>query len=284
LAAGGGLSSVEAGASVNDLEEEEEEEEEGTEGGKKYPETSSSPPPSGLRFLGGVGGGGSALLNESIPDLESMALAARDQLGGSRVEEMRKSVDFIKERFNALKQISQLDPATAAEGGWTEDAVEEELNKLKVELAQEREKLKLALYATSPALERSGAAGRKRGGGFGDVPSSSSYDPHLSTASTMSAARERLFSESVAKRLLKLSKRLDRTCKLHAIEVRRRRDGAPLQMRERFSPLISHKLHPSPAFQLKPLFRGDQSPEGIHRQRRRARASITTRGRRHSRK
>jgi hypothetical protein len=253
----------------------------------RIPETLSPVPSENHDFLG-VTGGGSALLNldESIPSLESMALAANStRLGKNRVSEMRKSIDFIKERFSALKQIAQLDPATAAEGGWTEDAVEEELNKLKAELARERETLREALYATSPSLERGGAAGRgKWGGGSGMSAGLSSYNPNLSTSSSMSAARERLFSESVAKKLVKLTKRLDRTCKLHAIEVRRRRDGDPLRMRERFSPLVSHKLHPSPVFHLKPLFRGDKSPEGIHRQRRRARASITTRGNRRSRK
>merc|ERR1711907_384107 len=107
----------------------------------------------------------------------------KPHLDGSRVEEMRKSIDFIKERFNALKQISQLDPDTAAEGGWTEDAVEEELKKLKKELAEEREKLREALYATSPALERRSTKRRRN------------YTPNLSTSSTLSASRERLFSE-----------------------------------------------------------------------------------------
>ena len=58
---------------------------------------------------------------------------------------MRQSVAFIKDRFHALKQISMLDPKVALEGGWTSVAIEEELVKLKKELAEERAQLKHAL-------------------------------------------------------------------------------------------------------------------------------------------
>ena len=37
-----------------------------------------------------------------------------------RIVEMRDSISSIKERFRALKQISELDNEIALEGGWTE--------------------------------------------------------------------------------------------------------------------------------------------------------------------
>ena len=190
----------------------------------------------------GSGSGADSCEEEEAPDLPpsaSFGAAAASATAASaaatpRVEEMRRSIDFIKERFEALKQISRLDPATASEGGWTEDAVEEELKKLKDELAREREKLKAALHA---APRRAAP------------PSLADTDDDDDATATQ--------------RLLALTRRLDRTCRRHDAEVRRRRDGAPpLRRRERFSPLVPHKLHPSPMTRLKPLFRGDRSPEG----------------------
>ena len=51
---------------------------------------------------------------------------------------MRDSISSIKERFRALKQISELDNEIALEGGWTEKDIKDELVKLKHELARER--------------------------------------------------------------------------------------------------------------------------------------------------
>ncbi len=237
----------------------------------------------GPQTTGGLNAGGSSILLPAAPLVPVSA----------RVDEMRKSIAFIKERFHALKKISELDKETALEGGWTEEAVTEELIKLKQELTEERVKLKEALFATSPSLDRRG-----RGGGRGGSTTrkfATGYAPNLSTSSTVSASRERLFSAEVARKLERLTKMLDRTCREHERDVRRRRNrtlgrsGAQQQQQQQqqqqlgasgglYSPLIPVGLMPSPNV-LKPLFRGDRSPDGVRRQRRRARNSITMRHR-----
>ena len=101
--------------------------------------------------------------------------------------------------------------------------------------------------------------------------------PFASTSSTQSV-RDRLFSDEVAKKLEQLTKQLNRTWRRHEKEERLRKNGpsTPSRASGPLSHLIPVSLQPANV-QLQPLFRGDKSPDGVRRQRRRARASITLR-------
>lgn len=191
-----------------------------------------------------------------------LALAELESQEDQRISDMRESILFIKEKFSALKQISELDASTALQGGWTEEALEEELVKLKAELLLERRKLKQVLELQTPKnIKGRQAATRKR---------ASRRAPHPRRSERGD------FADEVANRLAHLCKQLDRHCKAHEREERERRFGRPSPMTQ-YSPLIPSRLKPVQyaSHMLKPLFRGDLSPEGRKRQQRRARSSVT---------
>ena len=149
----------------------------------------------------------------------------------ARVEEMRQSVAFIKDRFHALKQISMLDPKVALEGGWTSVAIEEELVKLKKELAEERAQLK-------HALDSAGQLNLNR------ARSSVAFDPNVSISSLASESRSKLYSDDVANRLEALCKELGKHCKAHDLELKRRKLGKLPTKPSRRSPSLPERLRP----------------------------------------
>ena len=220
--------------------------------------------------------GGSSILSaasNSTP-LLVMSNSMMETSNDTETADIRQSVKFIKERLKALKQIATLDEATMLEGGWTQNDVREELLKLQSELSNE--KMRVTLYNDQNNTSNSGVRRRDI------IPSASSpsklYDPFASTSSTMSASREHLFSDDVAKKLQILTKKLDRTWKAHEKEERLKKNGKNGVMKHQslLSHLIPQSLLPLDT-DVKPLFRGDRSPDGLKRQRRRARASITLR-------
>ena len=168
-----------------------------------------------------------------------------------RIVEMRDSISSIKERFRALKQISELDNEIALEGGWTEKDIKDELVKLKHELARERERLKVTLQNGAHRL------GRRSGGLKGSVNSSGSFAPNLSTTSTASSkARERLFSDDVASKLKKLCKNLDKHCRAREREIAAEKRGWVKPLSNKLSPVTRHLKPTFDRNPVAPLFRG----------------------------
>jgi hypothetical protein len=221
------------------------------------------------------GGGSSILLSNSnsapVIQMTSSIMESSEETSDA----IRKSVKFIKERLKALKQIALLDESTMLEGGWTPEDVREELLKLQSELSNE--KMRVTLIAGDARRDGGGSTST-----FSSPNRSSSYQPFSSTASsTMSASREHLFSDEVAKKLERLTKKLNRTWKQHEKEESTKKLG---KWKDRLSKsnngplshLIPQSLQPAEVL-LRPLFRGDRSPDGLRRQRRRARASVTLR-------
>jgi hypothetical protein len=209
-------------------------------------------------------GGSSILLNSSISapilPMSSSTIEATDDI--------HKNIRFIKERLKALIQISSLDEATMAEGGWTQEDVREELLKLHNELSSERMKVHII-------SEKSGNSKRI------SPLSTNKYHPFsstTSTTSTTSATREHLFSDEVAIKLQILTKKLNYIVKNNEKEIRISKFGEALKKKSPDNGTVGHliplSLHPTNNNVLKPLFRGDKSPTGLRRQRRRARHSI----------
>ena len=165
-----------------------------------------------------------------------------------RIVEMRDSISSIKERFRALKQISELDNEIALEGGWTERDIKEELVKLKHELARERERLKVTLQNGAHRL------GRKSGGIKG---APGAFAPNLSTSSTTSSrARERLFSDDVAIKLKKLCRNLDKHCRAREREIAAEKRGWVKPLSNKLSPVTRHLKPTFDRNPIAPLFRG----------------------------
>ena len=158
----------------------------------------------------------------------------------ARVEEMKQSIAFIKDRFHALKQISMLDPQVAMEGGWTPDIVEVELVKLKEELGRERAQLK-------NALDAAGAINLQR------ARNAVAFDPNMSVSSITSQSRSQLYSDGVADKLEALCKDLSRHCKAHDRQIKIEKLGKLPGVPSRRSPSLPERLRPR-NYTIKPLF------------------------------
>jgi|TARA_B110000208_G_scaffold175236_1_gene220619 hypothetical protein len=228
----------------------------------KYKEDSELPPI--MEPESNVDGGGSSIVLTSSSSAPVLPME-------ESTEDIHKNIRFIKERLKALIQIASLDEATMKQGGWTQNDVREELLKLHSELSSER--MRVHLYG-----EQNHIGGN--GGNSKISPLSMSYQPFSSTtSSTTSATRDHLFSDEVAHKLQQLTAKLNRIVRANEKKERIRKYGKwspPKRNGGVMGHLIPSSLQPSSSSNdmLKPLFRGDKSPGGLRRQRRRARASI----------